>query len=442
MVFVLNTDMNSPMLNDSKAPIYCGKSMDDFHTAYFQLHGYISLIVCTLGTIANILNIIVLTRKEMQSPTNFILTGLAFADLSVMIEYIPYATHSYIHKYMGYSDEQIYTYSWTVYVKFHSIFGQICHTISIWLTVTLAIWRYIAVAYPQRNRILCGTRNTVITIAAAYVICPLIVVPPSYLSFDVTHKVKTVSDFDEYNNENIYHWKEINSSEYVTETLHQKTTFSTHLKGDQSSFRTRNITLYNIQISELAREYEMLYHLNVWIYAIIIKLIPCIALTILSLRLIAALLEAKRRRKLLASHNKSEIKLIGEKTVSKPRKHNKALEKEKQTDRTTKMLLAVLLLFLITEFPQAILGFLVLYLEKTFMFNCYLKLGDLMDILALINSGINFILYCSMSRQFRLTFSLLFRPKFLDKWLPVPQNDIRTQRGTETIYLTTQVTQI
>lgn len=44
--------------------------------------------------------------------------------------------------------------------------------------------------------------------------------------------------------------------------------------------------------------------------------------------------------------------------------------------------------------------------------------GDLMDILALLNSGINFILYCSMSQQFRNTFQVLFRPKFLDRWKP------------------------
>ena len=34
----------------------------------------------------------------------------------------------------------------------------------------------------------------------------------------------------------------------------------------------------------------------------------------------------------------------------------KTYDKEKQTDRTTRMLIAVLILFLITEFPQAVLG--------------------------------------------------------------------------------------
>ncbi|XP_061386664.1 uncharacterized protein LOC133321592, partial [Musca vetustissima] len=54
---------------------------------------------------------------------------------------------------------------------------------------------------------------------------------------------------------------------------------------------------------------------------------------------------------------------------------------------------------------------------------------DIMDIMALINSSINFILYCSMSRQFRTTFTLLFRPKFLDRWLPVAQDE-ETMAGT------------
>jgi len=54
--------------------------------------------------------------------------------------------------------------------------------------------------------------------------------------------------------------------------------------------------------------------------------------------------------------------------------------------------------------------------------------GDLMDILALINSSINFILYCSMSRQFRSTFALLFRPRWLDKWLPLSQHDADGRR--------------
>lgn len=122
----------------------------------------------------------------------------------------------------------------------------------------------------------------------------------------------------------------------------------------------RNVTLYRVHYSELFNKNPFLFQVNFWIYSVIIKLIPCIALTVLSLRLIGALLEAKRRRKLLTG-NAVQLKKIAnghedeEDTkvlTKKNKKSNKALEKEKQTDRTTRMLLAVLLLFLLTEFPQ------------------------------------------------------------------------------------------
>ena len=46
------------------------------------------------------------------------------------------------------------------------------------------------------------------------------------------------------------------------------------------------------------------------------------------------------------------------------------------------------------------------------MYDCYMPLGDLMDAMALINSAINFILYCIMSRQFRKTFMVTFHTKW------------------------------
>ena len=55
------------------------------------------MTVCTLGTIFNIMNILVLTHKDMRSnPINLLLTGIAVADMMVMVEYIPFAFHMYL----------------------------------------------------------------------------------------------------------------------------------------------------------------------------------------------------------------------------------------------------------------------------------------------------------------------------------------------------------
>lgn len=80
----------------AEAGRYCGARLELWHSAYRQAHGYVSLVVCVFGSVANLLNIAVLTRREMASPTNAVLTGLAVADLLVMLEYIPFACHMYL----------------------------------------------------------------------------------------------------------------------------------------------------------------------------------------------------------------------------------------------------------------------------------------------------------------------------------------------------------
>lgn len=244
---------------------------------------------------------------------------------------------------------------------FHSIFAQICHTISIWLTVTLAVWRYIAVAYPHRNRIWCNMRTTLITIASAYIVCPFAAIP-LYLATAIQASIEILDDSGQ-----IYK---------INNTNNRLTAVGTLPTG------YKNVTVYKVQFSDIAAKNPALVKFNLWMYSILIKLIPCIALTILSLRLIGALLEAKRRRKQLMNANGMQTLLNGKAVEGNSNRRNtKSLEKEKQTDRTTRMLLAVLLLFLITEFPQGILGLLSVVLGEAFMLQCYVKLGKCVPML-------------------------------------------------------------
>lgn len=280
---------------------------------------------------------------------------------------------------------------------------------SIWLTVTLAVWRYIAVAHPQRNREWCSMRTTIAAIVSAYIVSPLICIP-LFLGFSIKPTTTTVDN-------NGYMIEKPNKVELPDGT-------------------TRNVTVYITNISELGKANDyLLTRINFWVYSVVIKLIPCAALTELSRRLICALLETKRRRQQLIPAPGPGGK--------QSTKSSRMLEKERQTDRTTRMLLAVLILFLVTEFPQGILGLLSVWFGEDFFTNCYHKLGEAMDILALINSAINFILYCAMSRQFRSTFSVLFRPSMLDRWLLVPQhNGNGDNNGCTTANNMTQVTQV
>lgn len=148
-------------------------------------------------------------------------------------------------------------------------------------------------------------------------------------------------------------------------------------------------------------------------FSVVIKIIPCVMLTVVSFRLINSLMEAKKRKDMLLKKRTTAPAAVssGVSPVGGPRAGNNGNHEHHESggsDRTTRMLLAVLLLFLITEFPQGLLGLLSGVLGDAFFKSCYIPLADLMDFVALLNSAINFILYCAMSKKFRDTFSQLF----------------------------------
>lgn len=78
----------------------------------------------------------------MRSPTNTILTGLAIADLLVMTDYVPFNIHNNIQNL---SEGERLTLVWAYIALLHMHVSIVFHTISCWLTILLAVWRYLAV---------------------------------------------------------------------------------------------------------------------------------------------------------------------------------------------------------------------------------------------------------------------------------------------------------
>lgn len=219
------------------------------------------------------------------------------------------------------------------------------------------------------NHVLCSDRRCTHAITASYLL-PVFLCIPYYITFNVTSK--------------------------------------------QIIENNENVTLYIVDISDLARKNnDRLFIASFWLYSVIFKLLPCCILTVISIYLIKALYKAKQRKQILrtgydlnAHDAKAALSFIDKKGPSKS---------ERRADRTTRMLVAVLLLFLITELPQGIMGLLSVLLGKDFFVSCYNKFGEIMDVLALLNGAINFILYCCMSRQFRTTFGNMFKPR-ISRW--------------------------
>ncbi|OAD56111.1 hypothetical protein WN48_03967 [Eufriesea mexicana] len=124
--------------------------------------------------------------------------------------------------------------------------------------------------------------------------------------------------------------------------------------------------------AERSQQKEFFHQLNLWVLGVVVKLLPCAILTVISCWLIKALYRAKGRKEALKSYNQCNNTMnVGNGLVQR-----RPSRSEKRANRTTKMLVAVLLLFLVTEIPQGILFLLSGVLGDSFFLNCYNNLGE------------------------------------------------------------------
>ena len=77
------------------------KNLEAYALAYWNIHPYLSLVICTFGISTNVVNIVILTRQKMLNSINCVLTGIALSDIITMLDYIPYAVHFYLVTELG-----------------------------------------------------------------------------------------------------------------------------------------------------------------------------------------------------------------------------------------------------------------------------------------------------------------------------------------------------
>lgn len=260
-----------------------------FATEYMKVHGYLSVFVCVFGIVSNMMNIVVLTRKHMESPTNYILTALATADMLTMTTYPIMAVYLYI---INTPDCIVSKHKkgWMYFVLFHNLFIVTCHNMATWCTIVLGIFRYIFVCQHHLASRFCSMERARIT-TVLVVVGTLMVCLPNYFMY-------RVGDFGAENN---------------------------------------GTSCYFILPSQYAQNNPAYQQFVWWLYGVVIKIIPCIVLTILSVRIIVAMQTAKKRRARLL-HN-----------VSRVLDHDHQMNEH---NRTTIMLICVLTIFIITELPQ------------------------------------------------------------------------------------------
>lgn len=309
--------------------------------------------VVILGTLANLLNIIILTRRGMRSSTNSYLTAVAICDTAFLLNFqlITLRTYSVFQRAATY----MYIFPYLMGA------GALFSNTATCLTCAFTLERYVAVCHPMYGRKVC-TREKALTIIMIVSVATFITSLPSFFEYEVKTSPNTTE-----NSTRPY---------YLGETV----MWTTIVRWGWNYF-------------------------NMCIFV----LLPLLLLVVFNSILIRSILVASRaRRQMLASTTCGGTSNGG--LMRDQRSHRHQLEQQK----TTRMLVVVVIFFCLLQMPSAVSAVISsLILNKRLTFSpigkrYLLVYGNVVNLLLLFNAALNFILYSCFSLKFRNTFRRVF----------------------------------
>lgn len=324
------------------------------------INGYAAPTVVTVTVITNAFVCIVLLQRRFRTPTNLLLVAMAISDTLTGV--FPLPSYIYFYTFANYRDYVPYRWCY-VNVTLSLNLPTVCHTASIWLTVALAVQRYLSVCHPDKVKAVFTVRSTFALTAGIYAAASL-----SQLTRFVEHQYYPV---------------------------------------DVESRLVRGVVvtgcIRQAELNPLGRNQLVYFAVYWWLRVVFVHLVPCASLVVLNSLLYRAMrLAERRRRALLNQDRRVESRRIAELNLA------------------TTMLLVVVGVFLLVELPLAVL-LIAINVENTY--DVQLMAEDdkqaaavVVNFAILLSYPVNFFVYCGMSRQFRSSFNALFC------WCPAKRN--------------------
>lgn len=314
------------------------------------MYGYVVPFLLVVTIIANTLIVVVLSKRHMRTPTNAVLMAMALSDMFTLLFPAPWLFYMYTfgNHYKPLSPVGV-CYAWNI---MNEVIPAMFHTASIWLTLALAVQRYIYVCHAPMARTWCTMPRVLKCVG---IIALLATLHQSTRFVDRVYKPVEVQ------------W---NGEEVVTVC-----------KPDWAEW----VIYINLDV------YFTFYFC---FRVVFVHAVPCVSLVVLNVLLFRAMREAQlKREKLFKENRKNECKRL------------------RDSNCTTLMLIVVVTVFLLVEIPLAVVTVLhIISSSVTEILDYYIAnvLILFTNFFIIVSYPINFAIYCGMSRQFRETFKELF----------------------------------
>lgn len=163
--------------NVSFYELHCSMSWDSLEIPGYELCIHILLpIISTIGIVGIILTVLVLSKKTMSTSTNSYLISLAISDLVFLLILSAKCFENKLNRENHYQYIFVMTYIYIILTAFLMA--------SVWLTVMLAIERYIAICHPLRAMGICTVARARGIIVFIYILSLLLRIP-DFLKYEV-----------------------------------------------------------------------------------------------------------------------------------------------------------------------------------------------------------------------------------------------------------------
>lgn len=314
---------------------------------YREIHGYISTIVCSIGVMLNIVNYLAWTRQS-ASVSDTLLASLGVTDGLALLSYLIFNVYFYHVSGPYVSVYHSEAGMKMVIICFHAYI--IFHMLSNFLTVALAVIRYFHVCRRCAKTEICKMKITRFIMVSG-VISVLLATLPFYFYYEV---------YD----------------------LADQSTNKTGFWIRKSNFADNHVHEYQVPI--------------LWVYGVVFKILPCALMIALSGYMVKSIREAKRKKDQMTTS--SDISTTKKSSV--------------EYNKTTLMLIIIVMIYVLSEIPIAISAF-ISGLQRAeshfFYFLLFSSVGEVMDLITILNATSNFFIYFTMCKKYRQNIKLLFQ---------------------------------
>ncbi|XP_060568225.1 sex peptide receptor-like [Ruditapes philippinarum] len=330
----------------SQFPLYGG---------YPEVFGYILPPVIVLTLVTNCLVITVLIKKEMRTPTNVILAGLAFSDMMCGVIIFPVFFNFFtLGKY-----NEIVPFDWCLPYQVLIVLASGFHNISVLQTVALATQRYIFICVPKAR-----SKLNYFNALKVVVILHIIGLFAHAGRFLDTYFVPAFA------------YQSISPDYY---------------------FNSNNIGCITVFRDWVKPNLELYVNVYFILRATCFGILPCIILTILTTLLIKSMTSQRmKRRRLFRGRGICDG----------------LNQQDKQNVRTTLLLIVVVGIHLFCEIPNSVVLFIDAVEAAIDLYNvsnAKLIVISISNIMVILSCPVNIFIYCGMSMKFRTTLKQMLK---------------------------------